>query len=207
MSLIHECGDYVINPNKLDWGPGIILDIAGSAVTVYFRDCFHRPVRKIETSYVELMPASITSDPVLDNLPPYDQVEGKLSKKRVTHTDGIELFRSYYRLLFDDPTYMGDRKSGERAYKVEAHEAFHEQLGNGIGRSLLDKSKVKELSKRLFVVEGLLNLLSPYEKMALSDALKNEQAALVYQSYRQFQQQVLAWHDISERAYLNVRGG
>jgi len=38
-------------------------------------------------------------------------------------------------------------------------------------------------------------------------ARENEQAALVYQSYRQFQQQVLAWHDISERAYLNVRGG
>jgi len=38
-------------------------------------------------------------------------------------------------------------------------------------------------------------------------ARENEQAAQVYQSYRQFQQQVLAWHDISERAYLNVRGG
>ena len=38
-------------------------------------------------------------------------------------------------------------------------------------------------------------------------ARENEQAARVYQSYRQFQQQVVAWHDISERAYLNVRGG
>ncbi len=38
-------------------------------------------------------------------------------------------------------------------------------------------------------------------------ARDNEQAGRVYQSYRQFQQQVLAWHDISERAYLNVRGG
>ncbi len=180
MSMKHERGDYVVNPKKLEWGPGIILDVAGNIVTVYFRDCFERPVRKIETSYVDLVPASISSDPVLDNLPPYDHVEGKLNKKRVTHNDGIELFRSYYPLLFDDPTYMGDRKGGERAYKVEAHEAFHEQLGNGVGRRLLEEGKVEELSKRLFVVEGLLNLLSPYEKMALSDALKNEQAAMSY---------------------------
>ena len=45
---------------------------------------------------------------------------------------------------------------------------------------MLEEGKVEELSKRLFVVEGLLNLLSPYEKMALSDALKNEQAATSY---------------------------
>ncbi|MDB4409246.1 TRAP transporter substrate-binding protein [Gammaproteobacteria bacterium] len=38
-------------------------------------------------------------------------------------------------------------------------------------------------------------------------ARENELAGRVYQSYRQFQQQVVAWHDISERAYLNVRGG
>ena len=29
----------------------------------------------------------------------------------------------------------------------------------------------------------------------------------VYQSYQNFRQQVVAWHDISERTYLNVRGG
>ncbi|MFC1796931.1 hypothetical protein ACFL1V_07530 [Pseudomonadota bacterium] len=49
-----------------------------------------------------------------------------------------------------------------------------------VGRSLLNEGGIEELSKRLFIVEGLLNLLSPYEKMALSDALKNEQAAQAY---------------------------
>ena len=34
MSLKHECGDYVFNPNKLEWGPAIVLDIAGTAVPV-----------------------------------------------------------------------------------------------------------------------------------------------------------------------------
>ena len=36
---------------------------------------------------------------------------------------------------------------------------------------------------------------------------QDELSARVYESYRQFQQQVVAWHDISERTYLNVRGG
>ena len=35
---------------------------------------------------------------------------------------------------------------------------------------------------------------------------QDELSARVYESYSQFQQQVVAWHDISERAYLNVRG-
>jgi len=180
MSTSHKLGDYVLNPNKPDWGPGIVLDISGTKITVYFRDVSDRPVRKIETSIVGLVPAPISSDAVLDNLPPYDPDDKKLGKKRVTHADGIEFCRSHYPLLFDDPGYLGDRKKGERDYKVEAHDAFQEQLGDGVGRGLLDEGKIEELTKRLFIVEGLLNLLSPYEKMALTDALKNEQAAISY---------------------------
>jgi TRAP-type mannitol/chloroaromatic compound transport system substrate-binding protein len=36
---------------------------------------------------------------------------------------------------------------------------------------------------------------------------QDELSARVYESYSQFLQQVVAWHDISERTYLNVRGG
>jgi hypothetical protein len=177
MGMAHQPGDYVVHPNKLDWGPGIVLDVTGSAVTVYFRDSHKRPVRKIETSYVELEPASITSDDVLDNLPPYDPADEKLTRKRVTHQDGIEMFRSHFPLLFDDPKYFGDRTEGERAYKLEAHDAYNELLGNGTGRDLLEKDDIGEVLKRLFTVEGLLNLLSRYEKMAFKDGLQDEQAA------------------------------
>jgi len=182
MSMNYQRGDYVINPKKLDWGPGIVRDVSGSAVTVYFRDCPKNPVRKIETSYVELKLASITSDFVLDNLPPYDTSKKQLEKKRVTHQDGIEMFRSHFPLLFDDPEYFGDRNQGERSYKLEAHDTFNELLGNGIGRDLLDKDDIGELLKRLFTVEGLLNLLSKYEKMAFKDGLQSEQAARSYLS-------------------------
>jgi len=40
-------------------------------------------------------------------------------------------------------------------------------------------------------------------EIAAGDAL----SAKVYESYQRFRQQVVAWHDISERTYLNVRGG
>ena len=40
-------------------------------------------------------------------------------------------------------------------------------------------------------------------EIAGQDAL----SARVYESYQTFRQQVVAWHDISERTYLNVRGG
>ena len=40
-------------------------------------------------------------------------------------------------------------------------------------------------------------------EIAAQDAL----SAKVYESYLNFRQQVVAWHDISERTYLNVRGG
>ena len=176
ISMKYRLGAYVINPKMLDWGPGKILDIKGSTITVYFRDSHEKPVRMIGTSFVELERASISSDPILDNLPPYVAGDSKLAKRRVTHEDGINKFRSHYPLLFDDPKYLSDRKIGERKYKLEAHDLFHELLGKGTGRALLKKNDLGELTARLFKVEALLNLLSPYEKMALSDALKDEMA-------------------------------
>ena len=38
-------------------------------------------------------------------------------------------------------------------------------------------------------------------------AAKDALSARVYQSFRDFRKQVMAWHDISERAYLNARAG
>ena len=45
------------------------------------------------------------------------------------------------------------------------------------------------------------------EKVVAEIADQDAMAAKVYDSYRSFRKQVFAWHDISERAYLNVREG
>jgi TRAP-type mannitol/chloroaromatic compound transport system substrate-binding protein len=44
------------------------------------------------------------------------------------------------------------------------------------------------------------------EDVVAGIAAEDELSARVYESYSQFRKQVVAWHDISERTYLNVRG-
>lgn len=81
---------------------------------------------------------------------------------------------------FQDPKYLGDDYEGERNYKWLAHLKWLELMGRGKAAKLLAKEDVQELTRRLEHVEGMLNLLSPYEKMALRDALKNEVLARQY---------------------------
>lgn len=51
--------------------------------------------------------------------------------------------------------------------------------------------KLREISKQVVA------------EIAAGDAL----SAKVFESYQRFRKQVVAWHDVSERTYLNVRGG
>jgi len=60
---------------------------------------------------------------------------------------------------------------------------------------------------RSFPLDVLKKLQSLSEEVVAEIAGEDELAARVYQSYSSFQRQVMAWHDISERAYLNVRRG
>jgi TRAP-type mannitol/chloroaromatic compound transport system substrate-binding protein len=45
------------------------------------------------------------------------------------------------------------------------------------------------------------------EEVVAEIAGRDALSAKVFESYRAFQKQVVAWHDISERAYLNIRAG
>jgi TRAP-type mannitol/chloroaromatic compound transport system substrate-binding protein len=45
------------------------------------------------------------------------------------------------------------------------------------------------------------------EQVVAEIAARDALSAKVYESYQNFRQQVVAWHDISERTYLNVRAG
>jgi len=50
-------------------------------------------------------------------------------------------------------------------------------------------------------------LRSISEQVVAEIAAQDAISAKVYESYQNFRRQVVAWHDISERTYLNVRGG
>ncbi len=180
----HE-GLIVLHPRKLEWGPGRVLAVQGSRVTVYFRDLPgdhpKAAVRTIDTTIVSLNSADTQSDPFLDNLPPY--ADGKFKrplKKRVTLGEGIEKFRSYCPLFFKDPAYLGDLKSGERRYKWEAHQQFVETLGGEQIEHLLSAGVIADLRDRALAVEGRVNLLAVFEKAAFRDGLRDDAAAVRY---------------------------
>ena len=60
---------------------------------------------------------------------------------------------------------------------------------------------------REFPKPVLDKLRSISEQVVAEIAAQDALSAQVYESYLNFRQQVVAWHDISERTYLNVRGG
>jgi hypothetical protein len=151
-------------------------------VTVYFRDVSERAIRTIDTNYVELQPSSIKTDPFLENLPPYNSDQRIKISKKVTLADGLDKFRNHFPLLFDDPKYLALEGSSERGYKWKVHEQFVDLLGNGQGRKLINTGAIDELKHRLFQIEGHLNLLSPYEKMAIRDGLASDDAATAFYS-------------------------
>ena len=51
----------------------------------------------------------------------------------------------------------------------------------------------------------LAKLKSLSEEVVLELADKNPAAKKIYASYDRFRKQVIAWHDISEKIYFNVR--
>lgn len=178
----YEVGEYVTNPARPQWGPGRVLHVAGPKVTIYFRDVpgdDHRDALKtILVDRVVLDPAEIGRDAILDNLPPYkDGGFERLPGTRVTLEQGLEKFHALFPLYFEDPRYIGDLKERERAYKWAAHELFHETLGAGQLHDLLQDGRIDEAGRCALAVEGRFNLLAIFEKAALRDGLRDDQAA------------------------------
>lgn len=60
---------------------------------------------------------------------------------------------------------------------------------------------------REFPASVLTRLRELSEEVVGEIAARDAISAKVYESYRAFQRQVMSWHDISERAYMNVREG
>lgn len=177
-------GQIVEHPKRLEWGPGKILAVEGSKLTVYFRDVPERKhgdaVKTIETALAPLRLAPEQVDPLLDNLPPFADGGFKGSGLRLNLEQGIEEFQRYFPLGFKDPAYMGGRTTGERDYKWAAHSLYVETLGGGRAEKLLKADDIDELRRRVLSVQGRTNLLYPMEAAAFRDGLKDTAAARRY---------------------------
>lgn len=163
----------VNHPTRHDWGPGKVIAVHGEKIHVIFRDFPGREAKVLTTKSVTLEKAEIQSDPILDNLPPLKEKKGKylLPRKRITLKQAEEDFKKSFPQGFADPSYLGDRTTGERNYKLYAHKQWLDKLGNGKVRELLDSNDIEELAERALSIISKVNLLSSFEKMAIHDAL------------------------------------
>ncbi len=75
---------------------------------------------------------------------------------------------------------------------------------NAALQSLINEHNV---DLRAFPDSVLERLRTLSEQVVAEIADKDALSAKVFESYRAFQRQVMSWHDISERAYMNVRAG
>jgi hypothetical protein len=69
-------GTLVVQPSRPDWGPGKVVKVADNRVYVVWRDLPDREAKLMVASSV--MRAPEQADPILDNLPPLREKDGKL---------------------------------------------------------------------------------------------------------------------------------
>jgi len=181
---LYTVGKLVEHPKRLEWGPGKVLAVDGSKVKIYFRDVLEKTpgdaVKTIDTSLATLREAADQTDPMLDNLPPFDGEAFKSKKLRVSLDQGVEVFLSYFPQGFTDPGYLGDRKKGERNYKLKAHQLYADTLGDGKAEDLLEAGDIDELRRRMLAVQARTNLLYITEAAAFRDGLKDDAAATTF---------------------------
>lgn len=169
-------GILVRHPKKPDWGLGKVLVRRGNNATVYFKDDDDADHRTFVLDETQLIIADEQSDPMLDKLPPFAKGAFVTKHKKVTIHEGIKAFELRFPRGFNDPLYLeakGGELGGERNYKLRAHQRYLDAFGEGNGEALLESGKIDQLRE---LVQGVttkdhMNLLSPYESMALRDGL------------------------------------
>lgn len=171
-------GMLVVHPTKSDWGPGKIVKLDSEHAYVFWRDAEDNMVKKMARAHVTLTPAPRQTDPILDNLPPLVRADGTYRQlvDRYTVQQAIAKFKARFSGGFYDPAYIGTEKRGERHYKWNAHLACVERLGGGRFRKLL-RSDPTVLVAEVQGIYRSLNLLSVFEKAALTDALQDNDAS------------------------------
>lgn len=101
-----------------------------------------------------------------------------ITEKKIKGADkspkkAIKKFLYYFPKGFYDHNYM----DWERGYKLNAHRAFCKVLQQENFKRLLHQKNFAFIAQELIRIESRTNLLFSFEKMALRDALKDENGA------------------------------
>jgi hypothetical protein len=170
----YNVGSIVEVTTSPEWGPGKIVHVSGETLHIIFRDLEEEMARKFRPGAPSLRIAAQQSDPILDNLPPLEEKDGRwmLPKRRYSFETLKRQFLHMFPAGFADPKYLGE----ERDYKLAAHVHFQSELGIAKAKSFLANGELRELARRGLSVLGAVNLISPYESAAFHDAMKDEDA-------------------------------
>jgi hypothetical protein len=166
---------------KPEWGPGKIVHASGDHLHIVFRELPDRLAKMFSAGAPTLRLAQSQKDPILDNLPPLIEKNGRwyLPAERVLIADAERRFLRHFPAGFLDPRYV----AGERAGKDEAHRQFQMKLPpHEIGK-MLESDDLLPLIKTVLSVKTHVNeLLAPFENAAFHDAMGDRDAARGYMS-------------------------
>jgi hypothetical protein len=169
-----------------DWGLGIVLGVpAGNKVDVFFEN---HPSSKVVRLMADPAMLEIASEAPTDRLKAYLEAPPKSSKRGAkartkaparqagTQQEAVDRFLALFPGGFNDPAYLAE----ERNYKVEASELFSRVLSRDIRMECIREQRVDALVEAALQVDASTALISPFEKAAFRDGLKDQQAALTF---------------------------
>lgn len=129
-----KVGDIVRHPAKPEWGRGVVVDVKGNKLQLFFENLTGEAAVKLDTSRVSLEVLVGEEAPLLGHLA-FKEIAGKiiLDERRVSFDD---LFRHFVKIC---PGGFADEKllREEISFKQRARQAFVEHFGDGRGAELL----------------------------------------------------------------------
>jgi hypothetical protein len=183
MSQKFKRGERVKHATKTEWGIGEVLaDESGGNLQIFFEDDGPKifdPAHD-HAKFVRLSGSDGESDYLTALVKHHHSQAAKPTptgaKKKPEFkpfAQAVANFLGYFPAGFRDPAYR-DGAGNERAYKMEAHLLMTQLLNKELFLSLLRKGEFKEISDQAKRVVGKTNLISPYEKIWLSNSLAPE---------------------------------
>lgn len=163
----YKKGERVKHPSMPEWGLGKVLeDSRDYKVRIFFTGDGWKTLSLKHVEPVKISGAE-AKHPVLDHL---WLKEGGGSKYQSFQTSK-EMFLKDYPDGFYDQAYLND----ERNNKVAAHESALSLIGSEQLKALLAQKDYEEICKRALKVVNATNLISPTEKLALKNGLKDSE--------------------------------
>lgn len=175
-----KSGDRVKHATRIDWGLGQVLaEESGDRIKVYFEDVGVKEFTLEFAKFIRVLGEEAQSDYLTALVNNYQVELNKLTLggRLITFTTfpkAVENFLSYFPSGFQDRRYL-EGVSGERQYKVLAHQLMHELLGQKAFSELLRQANYREVIDRVKSVMNKTNLIKHYEKIWFASENKTNQ--------------------------------